>query len=189
MYRLGLVSIILSLTIFLSCSNNSTDSDVLDVGEGIGSFTVTGDVEAEREGVSYFTVTRSDGDLLGIRIHIEKAHPLDRDDSYNSDYSFTLLADKDGEPFTLTTGTYEIGLLSDDNLAFAGVYTHRISADVVNGYQSADQGGSITISSSSDEMIQASFEFKAIDYGDGAEEDKVVTISGEFTSKCFGPSC
>jgi|AntRauTorcE11897_2_1112592.scaffolds.fasta_scaffold03538_2 hypothetical protein len=186
MYKLVLLSTILSLT-FLSCSSNSTDSDVLEAGEGVGSLTVTGDVEAEHEGASYFTVIRSDGNLVTIRIHINESHPFERDDSYDPVYSFTLLADMDGEPFSLSPGDYEIGQLSDDELMFAGVYTHRTSADVVNGYQSADQGGSITITSFSDKMIQASFQFTAIDYG--AEEDKVVNISGEFTSECLDTSC
>ncbi|MEX2478293.1 MAG: hypothetical protein WD357_07640 [Gracilimonas sp.] len=188
MYKLVLLSIIISLT-FLSCSNNSTNSDDLEVGEALGSFTVTGDVEAERDGAAYFTVTRNDGNLLGIRFQISESHPLNRDDSYDPEYSFTLLAGNTGEPITLSEGTYKIGQPSDDNLAFGGLYTHRISADVVNGYQNTDQGGSITVTSSSDEIIQASFEFTAIDHGDGAEDDKVVTISGEFRAECFGVNC
>ncbi|MEX0722504.1 MAG: hypothetical protein WD053_01435 [Gracilimonas sp.] len=188
MYKLVLLSIIISLT-FLSCSDNSSGPEDLELSEGVGSLTVSGDVEAEHEGASYFTVIRNDGNLLGVRIHIVEALPEDRDDSYDPIYSFTLLADDGGEPITLSPGDYEIGQLSDDNLAFAGVYTHRINADVVNGYQSADDGGSITITSSSDEMIQATFQFDAIDYGDGTEEDKVVSISGEFSSECLGVNC
>lgn len=189
MYKSVLVLLILSLTMFLSCSDNSTDSGDLQVDGGVGSFNVTGDLEASNEGASYFTVLKNDGNLLGIRIHIVEAHPLDRDDSYDPTYTLTLIADRNGEPISLSKGTYDFGTLSDDNLMFAGIYTHRISADVINAYQ--HQNGTITITSYSDKLIEASFELSATDFGEGAtsEEDKVISISGEFSAECYGVTC
>lgn len=187
MYKLGLAAIIISSTFFLSCSNNSTNSDNTKDGESVGSFQVTGDLEANQEGAAYFTVLKNNGNLLGIRIHIVESHPLDRDDSYDPQYTLTLIADRNGEPISLSTGNYDIGTLSDDELMFAGVYTHRVSADVVNGYQ--HQRGSVRITSYSKDLIEASFELTAIDFGDGAEEDKIISISGVFSAECYGVNC
>ncbi|MEX0608281.1 MAG: hypothetical protein WD016_12790 [Balneolaceae bacterium] len=189
MYKLGLVSVLFSLTIFLSCSN-STDSDESEESAVASStFTVTGDLEAKQEGIAYFTELNNDGNLVRVSIHLVETHPQDRDENTESDYSLILVADMSGEPFTLSTGTYEIGKLSDEELNFTAVYTHRISGSQVNGYNTEDQSGTITITSVSDNWIEATFSFAAINYDDGHGEDEHISISGEFNAECFGFSC
>lgn len=190
MNKLGLVSVIFSLTVFLSCSN-STDSDELeDLAVASSSFTVTGDLETEQEGTAYYTELNNDGNLARVSIHLIETHPQDRDENTEeSIYTLTLIADMDGDPINLTPGTYEIGGLSNDELKFTAVYTHRISDNQVNGYQAGDQNGTITISRFSDKWINATFDFSAVNYDDGHGEDEHISISGEFNAECFGLSC
>lgn len=188
MNKISFVSIIFCLTAFLSCSDNSTDpgdtNEELD--RGSGSFQVTGNLEEQREGASYFTVLKLDGNLVGLRIHIVEEHPDERDfDTYDPSYSLMLLADIGGEPFSVSSGTYEMGELSDNELKFAGLYTY----DGI-GYHTRNHSGTLTISSSSDKRIEATFEFTAEgEAADGTDEGGIINVSGEFNTECFGPNC
>ncbi|MEX2348016.1 MAG: hypothetical protein WD511_02260 [Balneolaceae bacterium] len=173
----------------ISCSDNSSGSEEINDIVGAGSFSVSGDLEAQHEGAAYFTLTKMNGNVVGIRIHIAEAHPTDRDDSYNPSYTLLFMADNGGDPFSLSPTTYEVGQLSDDNLTFAGLYTHRIDADEVVGFNSRNYSGTLTISSYSDEIMEAVFEFTAENDIGETEGDEVITLSGEFTAKCFGVTC
>ncbi|MEX0685940.1 MAG: hypothetical protein WD267_08630 [Balneolales bacterium] len=159
------------------------------VETGTGSFTVSGDLEAEYEGAAYYTVMRLDGELVSVRIHIAKAHPSDRDDSYSSTYSFLLMTDRDGEPINVSPGTYQVEQPTEDELTFAAYFTKR-EGDDVTGYHTRDHGGTLTISSSSDQMIEATFEFTLQDDDHPSNvEGGLITISGEINAECFGINC
>ncbi|MEX0722503.1 MAG: hypothetical protein WD053_01430 [Gracilimonas sp.] len=185
MYKLGIAAIVVSFTLFISCSSNSTNSDETEEVTSNGSFTVSGDMEENFEGASYFTVLKNNSDILQIQIHLVDTHPIDRDDTYDPQYSLVLTADLEGEPISMSTGSYEIGTLSDDDILFSGVFTIHTSSS----YQ--HQNGSVTITSYSDDQIEASFELTSIDFAQGAssEEDKVISISGDFSAECYGFNC
>lgn len=190
MYKICFVSLLFFLTTILSCSDNSTDSgdteEELNADTGSGSFTVTGNLDEQHDGAAYFTVMKLNGNLVGIRIHIVEVHPDERDfDTYDPSYSLLLLADIGGEPFSLSSGTYEMGELSDDELKFAGLYTQ----DGI-GYHTRNHEGTLTISSSSDKTIEATFEFTAEgEAADGSDAGGIITASGEFNAECFGVNC
>lgn len=197
MYKLSLFSLIFCLATFLSCSDNSTGPEEDEGGEdegnveaGTGSFTVSGAVEAEYEGAAYYTVRRLQGDLIDVTINIVKAHPQDRDDSYSSTYSFMLTTDLDGEPIDLSPDTYPISIPAEDELIFGGYYTQRNAADEVTGYHTREHGGTLTISSVSDQMIEGTFEFTLKDDEHPAyAEGGLITISGKVNAECFGVNC
>lgn len=185
MYKIGFVSVIFCLTAFLSCSDSSTDPGDTDKDTGEGSFIVSGNLEEQHKGAAYFTLTKLNGNLVGIRIHVVESHPRDRDDSYEPLYSLLLMADIGGESFSLSSGTYEVGQLTDDDLKFAGLYTQ----DGI-GYHTRNHGGTFTISSVSDQWIEATFEFTAEGEAvDGSDDGGIISVSGEFSAECFGVTC
>lgn len=182
MYKLGIAAIALSLTLFISCSTSSDESEE---NTSIGMFTVSGDLEASFEGASYFTILKNGSDILQVEIHLTDVHPLERDNTYDPEYTLVLTADLNGDPISLSSNSYEIGTLSDDNTLFSGVFTHNSNTS----YQ--HQSGSVTITSFSEDYIEGSFSLSSIDFGQGnsSDEDKIISISGEFSAECNGFNC
>jgi len=181
------VTFISFILIFTSCSDNSSGPDELDLNEGKGAFTVSGAINAEHEGEAWYTIDSS-GDGTVFQIFISDVE-FSVDPNANDNVSFVLQfrQDSGSESFSISTGNFDMG----ENATFFGIFADvSITESRGVGYETVgNTGGSINITSQSSGLVDAEFEFTAID----PEAGGTVTVSGGLRATCIGgqfnPNC
>jgi hypothetical protein len=179
--------IIASFLFFTSCSDNSSGPGDLGLNEGKGAITVTGAVNAEYEGEAWYVIERSEEGSV-FQIFVSDVE-FSTDPSANDDISFVLQfrQDSGSESFSISTGSFNVG----ENATFFGIFADvSILEERGVGYETiGNAGGSINITSQSSGLVDAEFEFTAID----PEEGGSVTVSGALRASCIGgqfnPNC
>ncbi len=169
---------------FLSCSDdssNANDADMMDANLGNGMINVTGDIQAQHEGVSqYFALTSNDGGYNNLTLLISEHSFSSMEED---DFSFSIrMVGKEG-PFELEPGEYEIGHESDSDALIIVSYSNRtISDETITYGTSQNSTGTVTILSVSSTTIEAAFDVN-LDVDVTADEG-TVNITGELEAKC-----
>jgi len=171
-------AIIISLVmIFTSCSDNSTGPDDLNLSQGKGAFTVTGAVNAEHSGESWYTVDpRDDGTVFQLFVS-DVEFSIDPD--ANDDVTFVLefRQESGSGSFSISTGEYNLGA----NAPFRGMFADVATATAYETTGSSGGTLNITSHSSSSGLIEAEFEFSAT-----GPEGGSVTVTGGLRAGCVG---
>lgn len=167
----------------LSCSDDSTGPDDLNLSQGEGVVTVTGAVNADHEGEAWYVIERDDDGTV-FQIFVSDVQ-FSTDPQANDDVSFVLefRQESGSDSFSISTGNYEIG----QSATFRGLYADVNSATAYETIGSS--GGSINITSHSTGQLDAEFEFT----GTNPEGEGSVTVSGGLRATCIGgqfnPNC
>ena len=176
-------AIIISLVmIFTSCSDNSTGPDDLNLSQGKGAFTVTGAVNAEHSGESWYTVDpRDDGTVFQLFVSDVE---FTVDQNANNDATFVLefRQESGSGSFSISTGEFDMGA----NAPFRGMFADVATA---TAYETiGNSGGTLNITSYSSGSVEAEFEFTAT-----GPEGGSVTVKGGLRASCIGgqfnPNC
>lgn len=167
---------------FISCSDNSTGSgeSETDISRGTSSFSVTGDIEADHDGVAWYAGLRSEnGNFFNLSLSVSDSEIGEVE---TNDFNLNIRFVGNEGPFELATGEYPIGV--ENNVTVISSYSNSIFSDETLIYSaSPDASGSVRILSVSDTSIEASFNF-TIQPGANREGDSV-TISGEINAECL----
>jgi hypothetical protein len=168
---------------FVSCSDNSSSVDESDMNadSGEGTFNVSGDLEAQHQGISQFVgLKASNGDFLNLTLNVTE-HPLGSQEI--NDFSFSIRMVGDGGPFTLEIGEYEIGQDSEGVILIVNYANRMISDETVTYGTSPNSSGTVSILSVSPTSIEATFDVM-LDVDVTADEGSV-NITGELIAECF----
>jgi|AntRauTorcE11898_2_1112593.scaffolds.fasta_scaffold06234_2 hypothetical protein len=178
--KIKVLSLIAALMGVVSCSGNSTDNT--GPQEGKGTISVTGAVEAEHEGISWFIGLRSGGDsYINLSLHVsDVGFAVQEENTYG--LSIRMVGE-DG-PFMLSTGEYEIGHGSEGPLIIVEYIYNEGPARAGYG-TSPDASGTVTIQSISDTSIEASFDV-SLEAGPSTANSGFVNVTGNLTAKCAG---
>ena len=181
-FFLSILSVIGSVLIFTSCSDDDDNSSTGPTGGGTGghggsaSFDVSGDVEASHSGIADFRAFEMNG------IYTWDINMLD-----NSPITFNLSFVQTGfEPIEQPgPGTYELGFGSTgDYSASYAVYEDDNpfgGEDYLVGF--GETSGELVITTSTDELIEGTFSFSAARLDDDGMVDGTVTVTnGEFSA-------
>jgi len=182
MKKINLIFISILFAGFMSCSDNSTgpgEADT-DLSRGTSSFNVTGDIEANHDGVAWYVGLRSEGgNFLNLSLTVSDSELGDEEDN---DFNLTFRFVGNEGPFELETREYPIG--AENNVVVFSSYSNSVVSDETLFYAASPNAtGSIRILSFSDTSIEASFNF-TIEPGRNREGDPV-TISGEINAECL----
>lgn len=139
---------------------------------------VSGDLQAQHEGVSQYVGLRSeDGDFINLTLHITE-YPLGSEQL--NGFSFDIRMVGNEGPFSLETGEYELG--HSGEFTMISSYSNRIVSDGVVSYStSPNSTGTVTIVSINSSSIEAIFDV-TLHLMDGEES---VNISGELNAECL----
>lgn len=173
--------------IFVSCSDDSSDVDDMDANLETGSIIITGDIEAQHEGLSqYIGLRGNDGGFINLTLNVTE-HPLGSAEV--NDFSLSIRMVGEEGPFDLEVGEYEIGHNSeeDGNPLIIVNYANRIISDETITYgTSPNSTGTVTILSVSSTSIEATFDVN-LDVDVTADEG-TVNVTGELNAKCSSAS-
>ena len=164
-YYLAISVTILS---FISCSDDSTGPSGNDLGEA--SFEISGAIEGQKEGFANFRAFEMSGvNTWDILIIDEPPR------SFEISFSQVSLNESISRP---STGTYKLGLGSDSD--FTASYTDGSLASP-DSYLATfgEYGGTLVITSSSDDKIEGTFEFNAVNLDEENGEEIIIT-NGQF---------
>lgn len=182
MKLIKIVVVIALISGLMACSNDSTGpgGNDTDLKLRTSSFNVSGDIEADHDGVAWYVGLRSDnGNFINLSLSVSDS---DIDEDGNDDFNLSLRFIGNEGPFELTAREYPIG--SDGNVTVFSSYSNSTFSDETVVYSaSPDASGSIRILSVSDTSIEASFSF-TIQAGANTEGESV-TITGEMNSECL----
>ncbi len=173
-----IILLFISFTGYISCSDNSTGPDETDITLGEGTLTVTGDIQAEHEGISQYVGLRNDdGNFLNLTLHVNQ-FGLGSDQENNFGFQIRLVG-SDG-PFAFDTGEYQIG--ESNNVNILASYSNRtVSENTVTYGSTPRSSGTITIISISSTNIEAVFDVSL----HLVEEEGSVNITGAFNAECL----
>jgi len=176
------LAFIISILFFISCSDNSTGVDGLDLSQGEGAFSVTGAINAEHSGEAWYTVDpRDDGTVFQLFVS-DVEFSIDPD--ANDDVTFVLefRQESGSGSFSISTGEFDLG----SNAPFRGMFADVATATAYE--TTGSSGGTLNISSYSSGLVEAEFEFSAT-----AAEGGSVTVKGGLRASCIGgqfnPNC
>jgi hypothetical protein len=176
--------ILLLLFIIAGCSDNPADPGNIGINPGTAKVTVTGDLNAEKEGDATFnssTVSFGDEPLYYIWEFSFDDAPFPHGVGASFYVSISGESIDSERP---QVGTYQIVDKAEDNEMFYGYFS-----DISDGVQNIDNyatigqdnaGGSLTIKESSSELIKGTFEFIA--FNSFTDDAKRVTVQGEFSA-------
>jgi len=174
--------ILLLLFIIAGCSDNPTDPGNNGINPGTAKVTVTGDLNAEKEGDAVFR-SRAES-FFGETLYTWEFSIDDAPLPHGVGATFNVLIDgRSVDSQRPQAGTYQIVSNVNDFELFNGSFS-----DISDGVQNIDSyatighdvaGGSLTIKETSSELITGSFEFIAFT-GNGG---KSVTVQGEFSAR------
>jgi len=161
---------------FTACSDSSTNSSS-QMNTGTGSFTISGDVEGNKTGIADFRAYESAG-VHTWDILIYDHNPM----TFN--VSFNLLSnDPIDRP---SVGTYELSTGNFQGTEFMGIFTdYSEGMSQSEGYNVGigGTGGTLTITTSSENLMEGTFEFTAVTFDDdGAIDGSVSVTDGEFSA-------
>ncbi|MGM0739542.1 MAG: hypothetical protein ACQETM_10340 [Bacteroidota bacterium] len=159
---------IIAFTTFVACSDSSTNADV-EEENGQGSFTLSGDVQSSFEGSAIFATTNAGGIFTGTLVISD-----DAEDTFS-----LVFTTSSTNPVSIPTGVYAIDIPESigDGTIFVATFTD-FTNDVPKVFQTKqDAGGSLTVSRSTDQLLEGTFQFEAL--GNSGEE---VTVEGSFSA-------
>jgi hypothetical protein len=181
-----LFTILFSLSVLLSCSDNSAGPDEGPSGKGQASFTITGDITGQKTGIAEFYSFSAFG-VHTWSIDIYDIGPT------TYDLSFSRV---DLSPISRpATGNYTLNSDFMDTSGFTVIYSTGSGNSAVeytpifSGLcpELTDEGGTLTIENSSDDRVSGKFEFTASNFDFDASGNCVVlgtiTVKGEFEAK------
>ena len=176
------LAITLSLLLLISCSDNSTGPGGLDLSQGEGAFTVTGAVNAEHSGESWYTVDpRDDGTVFQLFVS-DVVFSIDPDANDNVTFVLEFRQESGSDSFSISSGEYSLG----ENAAFSGMFADVTTATAYE--TTGNSGGTLNITSYSSGSVDAEFEFTAT-----GPEGGNVTVTGGLRANCIGgqfnPNC
>src|SRR6056297_445773 len=172
--------------LFVSCSDDSSDVNDMNSNLETGSIMITGDIEAQHEGLSQYIGLRSnDGGFINLTLNVTE-HPLGSAEV--NDFSLSIRMVGEEGPFALEVGEYEIGHNSEDDTPLIIVnYANRVISDETITYgTSPNSTGTVTILSVSSTNIEATFDVN-LDVDVTADEG-TVNVTGELNAKCSSAS-
>ncbi|MCC5941105.1 MAG: hypothetical protein JJU37_06135 [Balneolaceae bacterium] len=167
----------------IACSDNSTGSDDTEVTPGVGSLTVSGDLQAEHEGISqYIGLRSSEGGFINLAIHVTQ-FPIGSEEV--NDFNFTIRMVGSEGPFTLETGEYVIGEAGNQSMLIT--YSNRtVSENTVTYGSTPNSSGTVTILSVSSTSIEAVYDVslnQITDTGTISDENSI-NITGALNAEC-----
>ena len=163
---------------FIACSDSSTGTDETDITSGEGAITVSGDLQAEHEGISQYVGLRNeDGDFLNLALHVSQ---LGLATEQESDFDFAIRLVGGEGPFSLETGDYQIG--ESNNIGMLATYSNRVVSDNTITYGSTpSSSGTITIVSMTSTSIEVVFDVTL----HLVDDEGSVNITGAFNAECL----
>lgn len=172
---------IILLSLFIGTTSCDSDDKGSSEGTDFGSFqlNVSGDFEATKSGFADF-----DGlDAFGVQ-----TWEISMNDDNPSTISLQfMLASSTTQVTRPSTGTYEIGFDANSTSVFSAIYTHIPDGNFMaseeyttlpHGY-----GGTLTITSSSDDKVEGSFDFSVAKTDENFNVSGEITVSGQFSSR------
>jgi len=161
-----------------SCSDSSAGPGEIDTNPNEGIINVTGDLQAQHEGISQYVGLRSDdGKFINLTLHVTE-FPIGSEEV--NDFSFDIRMLGSEGPFPLETGEYEIGE-SDDLIVLASYSNRTLSEDTVSYSTSPISSGTVTILSINSTNIEAVFDVTLHVINDEGS----VNITGELNAECL----
>lgn len=172
MKKISLIFILIYSTFLLSCSSDDDNSADL---SGFGSATVnlSGDLEGTRTGMADFHYHEL-GSMYMWEISFHDLSP--------QTFALTLML-QSHEPISRPTpGTYEIGFDPLDPDVFSASFINIEDSNFVDSveYDTFDNGGTLTIETSTDEKVTGHFEFTANSRDDNFNSTGTIHVSGSF---------
>lgn len=185
-HKIYLLTMLFSLSVLLSCSDNAAGPDEGPSGSGQASFTISGDISGQKTGRAEFY------SFSALGVHLWSIDVFDVGPS-----TFELSFQRIGtSPISRPApGNYSISSDFLDSSKFSAIYTHvtgnnateytPIFSDLCSG--NTEEGGTLTIENSSDDRVSGKFEFTASDTGfdelGNCEVLGTITVKGEFDAK------
>jgi len=170
--------LLITFTVTVACSDSSTGADETDVTSGEGSITVSGDKQAEHEGISQYVGLRNDdGDFINLALHVNQ---LGLTSEQESDFGFSIrLAGSEG-PFSLETREYQLG--ETNNVGTLASYSNRtVSENTITYGSTPSSSGTVSILSITSTSIEVIFDVTL----HLIEEEGSVNITGAFNAECL----
>ncbi|MCC5907926.1 MAG: hypothetical protein JJU13_17060 [Balneolaceae bacterium] len=167
MIKINSISIIVLLVVLISCSDDSTGPEANDLGEA--SFVISGAVEGQKEGFANFRAFEMSGvhtwDILII-------------DAQPRSFEISISAFSNEPLSRPSTGTYQLGLTQDSD--YAASYSEGSLAQP-DSYTTTfnENTGTLVITSSSDDEIEGTFEFTAVNI-DEEDTEQISISNGQF---------
>lgn len=177
------LSTIIFSFLFMSCSDQSTGADDTDADGGEGTLVVTGALDTQHEGISWYAgLAQQEGTYFNLTLHVSDVPP---GESQQNAYGFSIRMVGDEGPFNLTTGEFEIGheAAEENEILMITTYTNRQDGDLKAYGASPEDTGTVTIHSISGTSIEASFDVR-LKSGPNID-DGFVTISGSLQAECY----
>lgn len=165
----------------ISCSDDSTGPDNSEDDPGVGTVNVTGAVQAQHEGASWYVSLRSEtNDFVNLTLNISDQLP---DEQGSSSFSLSIRLTGEDGPFDLPPGEYEIGQGSG-NLIVLVNYSNSMDAENTDRYVTTqNSSGTVTIQSVSETRVEATYDV-TIDAGQSTDEGQV-NLTGEINAECL----
>jgi len=165
----------------ISCSENSSGVNDSDADIGEGTVNITGAMEAEHQGISWYLGLRTgeNGEYANYTVSISDVPP---GENQQGTFNFTIRMVGDERPFSLAAGEYNIGEL-DKGVLSIGSYTNREGDDVMSYSSSPDTDGTFTIQSVSEGNIEISFDF-LLETGPTTGTG-YISVTGSLFANCF----
>jgi len=162
------VTFISFILIFTSCSDDSTGPSGDDLGEA--SFEISGAIEGQKEGFANFRAFEMSGVNTWDILLIDEPPR-----SFEISFSQVSLNESISRP---STGTYKLGLDSDSD--FSASYSEGSLARP-DSYLTTfgEYSGTLVITSSSDDKIEGTFEFNAVNL-DEENGEEIIIRNGQF---------
>ncbi len=185
-HRIYLLTMLFSLSVLFSCSDNASGPDDGPSGRGQASFTITGDISGQKTGIAEFYSFSAFG------VH---SWTIDIFDIGPSTFELSFVRVGNSPISRPAPGNYSIGSDFLNSSGFTAFYTHGTGnnateyAPLFSGFcsENTEEGGTLTIENSSDDRVSGKFEFKASDYdfdeSGNCEVLGTITVKGEFDAK------
>lgn len=172
------VAITIAIILSYSCSDNPSGTDEIDTNISEGIVNVTGDLQAQHEGVSQYVGLRTeDDDFINLSLHVTE-FPIGSEEVNNFSFDIRMVGNEG--PFPLETGEYEIGHSGD--VTVISSYTNRMVSDDTVHYSTApNSSGTVTIESINSTNIVAKFDVTLHIFN----EEGSVNIKGELNAECL----
>lgn len=174
------------LVLLLSLISCSSDDDNPNNGQEFGSFelTVTGDIEATKSGFADFTQFN----FSSLQDwSIDMFDPNGSSQTMDLSISTSSAVEDVSRP---EPGTYDIGFSATDPSVFSAIYVHIPNGNFSESVEystlpisdDTSYGGTLTITTSTENTVSGSFEFTAAKVDDNLNITGEINVSGEFTA-------
>lgn len=169
-----------------SSTNNSDKNDNKDPSSGESFIKITGDIDEEYEGYAYFGHEVA-GDYSEWYFQLTDFNPFGSSEGISYKYFLEFSFYKKDRP---KVGEYPIEQVLDifgDNESAESEFSYLVSLEDYEGYTyetGPEDGGTLTITKSTDDIIEGEFTVILSEYSDGALTEKTgeVKITGNFSA-------